>query len=416
MYTIGRYFTMTGAAPEGAKIANAPDDFATLADELRASTLAGKTEKPTTAATNVLPFKAPDWAINGRPAAAFAHLPIETFGIDLKRNIEEIRAAVMAIPSSAIATEPEWMKPARALAHHAAVFPDQAEELWEILDAVSRHAPGYNREDNRQRFQRYISEALNHQNPITIATAFHLARQHGWEGWAPSIMPPAPSSAWSSADLKVSFANIPHRRWLYGTYLIAGELTVLAAPGGAGKTALANGMAVELAIGRELLGENVWKGSDQTVLYLNGEDSTTEIGRRLWAFCRQHGLAEQDLARLHVAGADDPRVQSLSLLCANEKSTVVDQAGFAALEAALEAVRPDLLVLDPLVVFCGGGNMNDNAVMALVVRKLKALAVKYDCAVLIVHHTARAGCSVMRQVKPKQSAEPRQLLTSRAAP
>ena len=35
--------------------------------------------------------------------------------------------------------------------------------------------------------------------------------------------------------------------------------------------------------------------------------------------------------------------------------------------------------------------MNDNAVMSLVMRKLKALAVKYDCAILIIHHTRKGG-------------------------
>ena len=33
--------------------------------------------------------------------------------------------------------------------------------------------------------------------------------------------------------------------------------------------------------------------------------------------------------------------------------------------------------------------MNDNAVISLVLRKLKALAVKFDCAMLVVHHTRK---------------------------
>ena len=33
--------------------------------------------------------------------------------------------------------------------------------------------------------------------------------------------------------------------------------------------------------------------------------------------------------------------------------------------------------------------MNDNAVMSLVMRRLKALAVEFDCAMLIVHHTRK---------------------------
>ena len=134
---------------------------------------------------NVVSFKLPEWAINYRPPAVLAHLPIESLAIGLEPNLKEIRAAVTAIPPSAIATEPEWMRLARALAHEAAVHRSYTEQLWDILDAASRGAPGYNQEENRNRFQRYISEALNRSNPITIATVFHMALEHGWQGCAP---------------------------------------------------------------------------------------------------------------------------------------------------------------------------------------------------------------------------------------
>jgi RecA-family ATPase len=70
----------------------------------------------------------------------------------------------------------------------------------------------------------------------------------------------------------------------------------------------------------------------------------------------------------------------------------VNQTGGRDVPSAFDAstLRPDLVVIDPLVVFCGGGNMNDNAVMSLVMRKLKSLAVKFDCAVLVVLPTACA--------------------------
>jgi AAA domain len=210
-----------------------------------------------------------------------------------------------------------------------------------------------------------------------------------WKCLAPDVTA-LPLETWSAAELKVSFAKIPHRRWLYGTYLIRDEITVLAAPGGAGKTALANGIAIEIATGRGKLGEKVWRSDDQKVLYVNGEDSSTEIQRRLWAFCQQHKLAEQDLVRLYVAGADNTCIQSLSFLRVNDKgATALNEAGFNVLETALQSLRPDLLIVDPLVVFCGGGNMNDNAVMSVVMRELKALAVKYECAILVVHHTRK---------------------------
>ena len=79
----------------------------------------------------------------------------------------------------------------------------------------------------------------------------------------------------------------------------------------------------------------------------------------------------------------------MSFLRVSERATVLNKDGFNCLLGALETLRPDLIVLDPLVVFCGGGNMNDNAVMSLIMRKLKALAVKSDCAMLVVHHTRK---------------------------
>ena len=98
--------------------------------------------------------------------------------------------------------------------------------------------------------------------------------------------------------------------------------------------------------------------------------------------------------RLYVAGADDAQVQRLSFLRTTDKNfSILNKSGFDVLEAALGYCAPTLVILDPLVAFCAGGNMNDNAVMSLVIRELKQLAAKFDCAVLVVHHT-RKGADV----------------------
>ena len=202
---------------------------------------------------------------------------------------------------------------------------------------------------------------------------------------------PAAPVVWRPDELKVSFSNIPHRQWLYGVDLVRGELTVIGAPGGVGKSSLAIGISISCATGRELLGEKV-RGSDLTVLVVNAEDSRTEIQRRVLAFCLEHSIPEDSLGRLYIAGADDARVQSLSFLRTNNKNvSELDVNGLGVLESALETFHPDVIVLDPLVAFCAGGNMNDNASMSLVMRGLKRFAAKYDCAVLIVHHNRKGG-------------------------
>lgn len=190
----------------------------------------------------------------------------------------------------------------------------------------------------------------------------------------------------------ISFTNIPHRKWLYGSDLVRGELTVIGSPGGAGKSSLAIGMAICVATNRELLGEKIRGGGNLKVLVINGEDSTDEIRRRTYAFCLAHRVAEHDLKDLTIVGADDAWVQRISFLKTNEKGmSALNQDGLDALHLALDTLHPDVIVLDPLVSFCAGGNMNDNAVMSSVMRKFKEIAAQYECAVLIVHHTRKGG-------------------------
>ena len=83
----------------------------------------------------------------------------------------------------------------RGLAHEARIYKGQAEEIWEIADTASRAAPGYDQAENRERWLRYIDEALDRDNPITIATIFDLAKKHGWQGWSPPIARPGGTAA-----------------------------------------------------------------------------------------------------------------------------------------------------------------------------------------------------------------------------
>ena len=192
------------------------------------------------------------------------------------------------------------------------------------------------------------------------------------------------------SGLGVSLLGIPHRSWLHSTQLIRGEITVIASPGGIGKTSYSLTLSSEVAIGRALLNEKIWGGSS-AVLYINAEDGKEELSRRLWALALHHGVTEGDLAKLCVLGADDYRTQRLSFLRTDRGSTILAQEAFDFLELLLDEVRPALVVLDPLIALCGGGNMNDNAIMSLVMRALKKLAIKFNCALLILHHTRKGG-------------------------
>ena len=53
------------------------------------------------------------------------------------------------------------------------------------------------------------------KSPLSLATASTYA----------TLGAAATQPSWDPTSLRVSFANLPHRRWLYGTYLVRGEIT-----------------------------------------------------------------------------------------------------------------------------------------------------------------------------------------------
>jgi AAA domain len=61
------------------------------------------------------------------------------------------------------------------------------------------------------------------------------------------------------------------------------------------------------------------------------------------------------------------------------------------LQRRIEKFRPDVLILDPLVEM-HGAEENDNGALRMVVAQFRAMAVKYNMAVILLHHT-RKGAS-----------------------
>jgi hypothetical protein len=234
---------------------------------------------------------------------------------------------------------------------------------------------------------------------ITVGTLITLAKAHGWD-----------SSPWKAkasggvvgfsagvndraADLCSAISSIPrpspidtyaplrHRPFLYGTRLLRGEITVLAAPGGRGKSATAIGMGLALAAGRKLMHDGVF-GGPKTVLLFSTEDGREELRRRLIAAKQHYNLTDAEIARVQVAGADEGR---FTLTMGSDKAAVVNQAAIDELGKLVAELGADVLVLDPLGPLVPVG-INDNGMMGQLILALKQMASKLDCAVLLLHH------------------------------
>ena len=94
------------------------------------------------------------------PAAKHEHPPGQAATIEQIRSAVQFLSGYLDEHPEVLADEPVWMNNiARPFAHQAWRCPDQREELERLLDELSQKAPGYDREENEQRFERYIAEA-----------------------------------------------------------------------------------------------------------------------------------------------------------------------------------------------------------------------------------------------------------------
>ncbi len=180
---------------------------------------------------------------------------------------------------------------------------------------------------------------------------------------------------------------IAPRPWLYGTALVAGFVSLLIAPGGVGKSALAIVEALALASGRALLGERVHHPVG--VWLLNLEDPLDEIERRVAAAMIRHGVSREDLGgRLHLHSGRDRRIV-MAEESADGSIVFPDQA--AVCDAA-QAAAIGCLIVDPFVR-SHHLEENSNPHMDAAASAWAEVAQASGAAVMLVHHV-RKGASL----------------------
>lgn len=215
----------------------------------------------------------------------------------------------------------------------------------------------------------------------------------------PAITELAPLRA-VAASLRAP-GEIPPRAWLYGRRLIRGFVSVMVAPGGVGKSALALGQAVCLATGRAFLGEAVHQSCPAWVFNL--EDPADETDRRLAALMLRHDIPAHAIAgRLFLHSG---RTRGLVM-------AELDEAGFgrvahpdrAAVTAEAQARGIGLIVVDPFVK-CHRLDENSNAQIDAAIIAWAEIAEAARCAVLLVHHVRKgAGANGMADVEAARGA------------
>ena len=179
-------------------------------------------------------------------------------------------------------------------------------------------------------------------------------------------------------------ADIAPREWLYGTRLIRRFVSVLAAPGGVGKSAWGLGCALAVATGRGFLGEPVHHSVPAWVFNL--EDPLAESERRLAALMQFHAIPrEAAVGRLFLHSG---RTRRLNMAESGEGG-IAHPDRQAVIEACLEH-GIGLVVVDPFVK-SHRLDENSNADMDAAATAWAEIAEATGAAILLIHHVRKTA-------------------------
>lgn len=185
------------------------------------------------------------------------------------------------------------------------------------------------------------------------------------------------TSSWPDA------CDIEPRQWLYDRHYLVGSVSATVADGELGKTTLVLTEAVAMATGRNLLG--VAPVMPLRVLYWNGEESRSEIIRRVTAICQHYGVGSKaELTdTLFIASGDE-----YPITIASTGRDGIVPGDLTALRETIRELDIDVLVIDPFVA-CHRVSENDNGAIDFVVKQLARIASSNFIAVELVHHSRK---------------------------
>lgn len=176
-----------------------------------------------------------------------------------------------------------------------------------------------------------------------------------------------------AAELKIpglinlSQVESTETKWLWFPYIPRGKITLMTADPGIGKTYLGLYLTANVSAGRAFYGE---KGSrpPENVIYQTAED----------------GLADTIKPRLEPMQPDFSRINII-----DESQRGLDLCD-ERIERMLSALRPALMIFDPLQAYLGADvDMHRANQIRPVLARIGTLAEKYDCAVILIMHNSK---------------------------
>jgi hypothetical protein len=273
----------------------------------------------------------------------------------------------------------------------------------EVWHAWSGQHPAYDPDETNDRWDHYFNSP---PTQIGAGTLFHMAGEAS-PGWKPAHLRDAPELSKDADDHDAKSGDViaqklgdcvvpPPRRWLYGYELIREYVSILASPGGVGKTAYSIVVGTSVALGRSLLSNepnppaNLKVHKRGPVWMWNLEDPRDEILRRIIAVAKHYDIKWDEIkSDIHInSGRDRP----LIVAARDRRGNLLPTPDVPALVSEIRRRGIVLLVVDPFV-HSHHGDENSNPEMALVMAQWAQVAAQSDCAVLLVHHYRKGGAT-----------------------
>jgi len=192
-------------------------------------------------------------------------------------------------------------------------------------------------------------------------------------------------------DNFISESDVDNYDWLIPGLLERRERVIVVASEGVGKTMLARQVAITTACGVQPFSfQRMAPITTLTVDLENPERIIRRSSRTIMNASKSLGFCLEPRAHLLI------KPDGLNLL---------DSADRLLLEANLEQIKPDLLILGPLYkAFLDPGNKTSEAVTIEVVRYLDSIRVYFNCALWLEHHAPLGESQTSRNLRPFGSA------------
>lgn len=181
--------------------------------------------------------------------------------------------------------------------------------------------------------------------------------------------------------VKLSEVETEKQEFLWNPYIPMGEITVMFAAGGTGKSYATIGITADVTAGRILpkYGEKPTTTTPAKVLIISAEDTASTIKNRM-----QEIGGNPDNCILLKTPKNLLELHEDSFLLPQDKDDIAHIEAFANL---LKEIKPKLVIIDPWSVYIGNDkNMNKSNDMRGITTVLTTLAKEYHCAILIVAH------------------------------